>query len=391
MNRTKNHKVAFFSPHLEHIGETRSIPELAKCFAQKGWQVDLLEAWQEWHYLKDKKYNIKNVEIISLKGKVFRPILPRLAWLPKWLAFRIRVFLGGVSILPSLIHYLHYDCPDTLIVRMLPSVALLAKLVSNSETKMIISMGGWPRTSLLRKFLWRLLFSKADAITVPSENLIEIVRQIANVPEKKIFIIPDPVIYASIFKKAKEPVKFNWFKPGEPPVILGVGRLTRQKDFETLIKAFALVRKELPARLVILGEGEDRPKLERLAKDLGVSEDVYMPGFVDNPYKYMALASVFVLSSRWEGLVHSLVEALALGVPAIATDCPHGPKEILLNGKAGILVPVGDAEAMANAIVELLRNPKKSKQLVEEGVKSAIRFSVDASAQAYISLLERLL
>ena len=143
---------------------------------------------------------------------------------------------------------------------------------------------------------------------------------------------------------------------GQPPVVLSVGRLTatNQKDFPTLIEAFAQVRQIRPARLLILGEGEQRPKLEAMVKQLGLEQDVILPGFVENPYPYMARAALFVLSSRWEGLPGALIEALYCGAPVVATDCPSGPREILAGGQHGRLVPVGAVSEMAKAIEESL-------------------------------------
>src|SRR5262249_37227290 len=146
------------------------------------------------------------------------------------------------------------------------------------------------------------------------------------------------------------PLSHPWFAPGSLPVILGVGRLTWQKDFPTLIKAFALVRSRQPARLLILGEGEKRLELETIVKELGLAADVCLPGYVDNPFAYMHRCSAFVLSSASEGLPNSLIEAMACGAPVISTDCASGTAEILENGRYGPLVPVGDVEAMATAI-----------------------------------------
>jgi len=137
-------------------------------------------------------------------------------------------------------------------------------------------------------------------------------------------------------------------------VIIGIGRLTRQKDFGTLIRAFAEVRKRIPSRLLILGEGEDRRSLEQLCQSLGISDDVDFPGFVVNPHAFLARAAVFVLSSRWEGLGNVLVEALAAGIPVVSTDCPNGPSEILDHGRYGQLVPVEDSAAMAEAIMRVM-------------------------------------
>jgi glycosyltransferase involved in cell wall biosynthesis len=136
----------------------------------------------------------------------------------------------------------------------------------------------------------------------------------------------------------------------ERPVVLGVGRLTRQKNFLALIEALGLVRRERDARLIILGEGPERASLEARVAELSLQQQVFMPGFVNNPHAYMARAAVFALSSDWEGLPTVLIECLATGTPVVSTDCMSGPREILRDGELGGLVPVGDVTALARAI-----------------------------------------
>ena len=171
------------------------------------------------------------------------------------------------------------------------------------------------------------------------------------------------MITSELLVRAKEPLDHPWLKPGAPPVILGTGRLVTPKDFSTLLRAFARVRVQRKARLVILGEGNRREELESLAQQLGVSADVALPGFVANPYPFMERAAVFVLSSAWEGFGNVIVEALACGCPVVSTDCPGGPSEILDDGAYGPLVPVGDDAAMAEAILAVLESSRDSGRL----------------------------
>jgi glycosyltransferase involved in cell wall biosynthesis len=138
-----------------------------------------------------------------------------------------------------------------------------------------------------------------------------------------------------------------------------------------------------PARLVILGEGEDRDRLERLARELGVAADTALPGFVTNPFAWMARAAVFAHSSAWEGFANVLCEALTCGCPVVSTDCPGGASEILDHGAIGPLVPVGDDRALADAILALLSDPPDPEPLRA----SFARFSVDAAVDRYLNVL----
>jgi glycosyltransferase involved in cell wall biosynthesis len=162
-----------------------------------------------------------------------------------------------------------------------------------------------------------------------------------------------------------------------------MGRLTRQKDFPSLLRAFAKVRAERPCKLVILGEGGDREKLERLARELGIDEDFYLPGFAPNPYKYLRRADLFVLSSAWEGSPNVLTEALALGIPVVATDCPSGPREVLDGGKFGPLVRVGDVDGLAEAMRQVLDHPPEAEFLK----KTVENYTVEKSSRRYLSIL----
>jgi glycosyltransferase involved in cell wall biosynthesis len=163
-----------------------------------------------------------------------------------------------------------------------------------------------------------------------------------------------------------------------------VGRLDKQKDFPTLIRAFAQVKQQLPARLMILGEGQDRKLLSDLVQELGLEKDVALPGFVDNPFAYMKRSALFVLSSLYEGLPTVLIEAIAVGTPVVSTDCKSGPAEILENDRYGKLVPVGDIPAMAQAIINALENPLDSTLLQQK----AGEFLLEKAVEQYLELLQ---
>jgi len=234
--------------------------------------------------------------------------------------------------------------------------------------------------------MMRRLYPKADRIVAVSQGVADDLIALLNLPTEKVAVIYNPVVTPELFERAQELINHPWFEQNQSPVILAVGRLSPEKDYPILFKAFSLVRQVRPAKLLILGEGEERANLERLAVELGIQNDVSMPGFVDNPFAFMSKASVFVLSSAWEGFPNVLVEALACGCPVIATDCRSGPREILDNGRYGRLVPVGDHEALAKAILDALDNPDSPADR-QTRIQRAMEFSVDAAVDKYLKVL----
>jgi glycosyltransferase involved in cell wall biosynthesis len=234
----------------------------------------------------------------------------------------------------------------------------------------------WPR--LLHTF-----YPWADEVVAVSRGAADDLARSAALPRESIRVIYNPVITPAMEALACEPVEDPWFAAGQPPVILGVGRLNRQKDFATLVRAFALVRQRREARLVILGEGDERAALERLVAELGVGRDVALPGFRANAVAHMAQSAVFALSSAWEGLPTVLIEALAVGAAVVSTDCPSGPREILQDGRLGALVPVGDPAALAAALLDALGRPAGASPR-----EALAPFTMDAAVDHYLSLIE---
>jgi glycosyltransferase involved in cell wall biosynthesis len=197
-------------------------------------------------------------------------------------------------------------------------------------------------------------------------------------------VIHEPIMTEELLAAARAPVEHPWFADGEPPVLLAAGRLTAQKDYPTLLRAFRAAREARALRLVVLGEGEERGRLEALARELGVAPEVDFAGFVANPYAFMARASLFVVSSAWEGLPTVMVEAMACGAPVVSTDCPSGPGEILERGRYGRLVAVGDAAALAGAMLATLDDPPPPELLR----RRAGEFGPEQAIERYRAVLE---
>jgi len=299
-----------------------------------------------------------------------------------------------LSSLPALVRYLRHERPVALLAAKdrAMRVAVLARWLSLTRTHIVGRLGTTVSAALegrsrLKRWLWytgmRLFYPHVDRIVAVSQGVADDVRNIAGLSSDRLVVIRNPVITPSLDARAAQPSGHRWLDEETVPVIVSAGRLTRQKDFSTLLDAFAQVHAAQPCRLIILGEGKDRAALEALARTLGIENDVAFPGFVTNPYSFMARAKLFVLSSAWEGSPNTLTEAMALGVPVVSTDCPSGPRELLDGGRYGRLVPVGDAEALAGAMRETLSQP-----LAADALKKAVReYNADEAARRYLEVL----
>lgn len=350
-------------------GVERMVMNLLPAFSQEGLAVDLLAILRK-----------PAPELIRLNGSGLRVL---------------DLGVGHTALaVPGLVRYLKTERPFALLAAKDRAIraAVLAKRVSRADTRLVGRLGTHLSAAMANKpalIRWarqwpmREMYSAVDRIVAVSEGVAEDTRRIAKLPPEKIVVIRNPVITPEMMEKSRMPVDHPWFASSDVPVILGAGRLTRQKDFSTLVRAFARVRAFIDSRLVILGEGRLRPSLEKLAADLGIADAVALLGHVANPYAYMARSSLFVLSSAWEGSPNVLTEALALGTPVVSTDCPSGPREILRDGLYGPLVPVGDVERLADAMLNTLQFPLENRLLRE----AASEYTVERSAARYLEVL----
>ncbi|GAB4524354.1 MAG: glycosyltransferase [Pleurocapsa sp.] len=358
-------KVAIFLTALDGGGAEKVMLNLAQGFIESGISVDLLLVKAEGSYLSQIPPEVKLIDfqahrllssifslISYLKTKQPQALITALdtnviaAWLRRW---------GGIS--------------TTTIVTVHNNLSLESRHAKSIKRKLTAKFARW-------------FYGWADNIVAVSHGVAQDLLKIG-LPKEKIKVIYNPIVTSELMKKLQEQnsLDSSWFAPGEPPVILGVGRLNEQKDFPTLIKAFAQLRQQQSVRLIILGEGEERSNLQALIEELDITQDVALPGFVDNPYIYMANATVLVLSSAWEGFGNVLVEAMAAGTPVVSTDCPSGPAEILANGKYGKLVAVGNKKELAQAIEKTIQqksNPDILRQRANDfTLKQAIMHYVN--------------
>ena len=356
--------IAFFLSELHGGGAQRVTINLIKALCDRDIKIDLVLAKAEGPYLSQVPPQVRLIDLQATKL---------------------------VASFPKLISYLKQEQPQYLVAALHGAclLAVWAKKLTNIKTKIVVTIHNTfsveaKYIGLRRKFLPTLIcyfYPQADKLLAVSEGAAESMAEALNIPVSQIPVVYNPVVTPELENKARETITHPFFA-SEIPIILGVGRLKKAKDFVTLIDAFVRVRKVTEAKLCILGEGEERKNLETLIQKHDLESDVSLPGFVDNPYPYMAQAQLFVLSSLWEGLPTVLIEALACGTNVVATDCPSGPREILAGGKYGKLVATEDPEALANAILETLKTPISSDVLRSR----AANFSEDRVCDRYLEI-----
>ena len=291
---------------------------------------------------------------------------------------------------PALARYLRREQPVALLSTLDTAnvVAVVAARIARQSTRVAIRQANHLSRSLERasvpllSALVRWSYPHADAVIAVSSGVAEDLAERLGLRRARIHVVPNPIVTRELVHQAGRPLDHAWFAADAPPVVLGVGRLTEQKRFDVLIQAFALARARCEARLMILGEGEELPRLQGLIRELRLEEVVSLQGFVDNPFPYMARSRVFVLSSDWEGLPGALIQALACGTPIVATDCDSGPREILQEGRLGRLVPVGDVAALADAISTAVREPRMPLE-----TDACLPYTESAAVETYLRIL----
>lgn len=397
---TKVRDPAKLTVHLYDLrlgGVAFSMVGLAAALADRGHRVDLLLCRARGQVLAHVPDAVNVVELrpstlfASAACMALAAPLAALALLRLYLRGPTLPTAQSIRYVPALVRYLRRERPDALLsAKTMSNLATLyAAKLARVPTRVVISERAH-LSSMLKRAGFELLaptirrtYLRADARTACSDGVADDLAIVAQIRRDDVVTIYSAVVHPGLVELAKAKVEHPWFERDAPPVILGVGRLGPQKDFPTLLAAFARVRRRRRARLVILGEGTKRPELAALAKQLGVAADVDLPGTVRNPHAYMARASVFALSSRFEGLPRVLIEALAAGCPVVSTACPSGPEEILAGGAYGRLVPVGDARALAEALVATLDEPPPKLRLQ----RRARDFSVERAVDRHLDVL----
>ena len=316
------------------------------------------------------------------------------AWIDR-IPADVRVIGLGLSRLlyaaPALARVLRAEQPD--IVMCLYGganvIAVAAHRLARSRSRLVLSerhpvhRPGFEFRDRFEVPLKRALYPRADLVTAVSEGVARDLRDILGLRPDRVLTVYNPVLGPELPSLARAPLDHPWLRDGAVPAIVAAGRLVGQKDYPTLLRAFARLRSRTATRLVILGTGPERAALEMLARNLRIDHDVAFVGFDPNPFRWMARACLLMQSSSSEGLPGTLIQSLGCGTPVVATDCDHGPREIVSDGVDGFLVAVGDADALADRAGRLLADAALRDRMSSAARSAGQRYTIAAAMQNY--------
>ena len=396
-SRSSQRRVAIVTPSLAGQGAERKALYIAAGLLERGHGVDLLLHRMLCHYPEEVP---DGVRIFFVSGRadertraaldrvpvIPRPLvpdpLPRRVRYPRLAAAgrlpRRQLALLASSRLPrwaaSIAGYMDRERPRALLAMnvLATAAAAMASNLARQETRTVATLHEPLRRRQLDRA--RRSYPWADAVVGVSRGVTGEFAKIPGLASGSVHTVYNPIFAEFIARKSLEPVDHRWLDQTGTPLVVAIGKLIERKGFSTLLHAFARLLARRRARMIVLGEGRLRSSLVSLADRLGVARQVDFPGFVENPYAFLAKADLFVLSSRNEALPTALIEAMVCGCPVVSTDCDFGPREILEGGRHGPLVPVGDPDALAAAMLAVLDTPQRHEALRDRaGFFDAVR------------------
>jgi glycosyltransferase involved in cell wall biosynthesis len=364
----KNRLITLFLPSLNGGGVQRVMINLAAGLAGRGFIVDLVVCNASGPLMDSIP---DSVHLVDLKqSRVLGSILP------------LHKYIKKAS--PSILISAQTHANISAIIATRTSNQPCRVIVCEHNDILAVSKSATSIFDRLRPLGAMLFYRLSDEIVAVSHGSAVSLSNAANIPIDKIKVIYNPLVSEIISRLADEPFEHPWLKESTIPVILAAGRLSKQKNFQLLIRSFARLQADTPARLIILGEGEERDHLSKLVMDLSLTDVVDLPGYVKNPYAFMKRANLFVLSSLWEGFPSVLVEAMACGTNVVSTNCPSGPSEILEGGRLGQLVPVNNEMALTEAIHFSLSHRVPSSELID----AADQYSITRALDQYTAIFK---
>jgi len=372
--------ISIISPQWGTAGTDINLLKIAEGLITEGFDVRLLIVGDEWSEKKIKP----EIRIVYLIPRYIFKFIKS-----KYIPWKITMTLSVIFSIFPLIFYLkknngHY------ILGLVPILTILGFLISNVKSKIIFSIQGLPRSKIIFNInLFFLKFLSDVKYVIPTKSMKEYLDVKYKRSESIEYqVVPNAVLDSNLISKSKELVNHKWYNTNKIFVITAVGRLTNQKDFTNLINAFALTVNSLDfIRLVIIGSGEQKELLQSLVEDLSLESKVEFLGFQSNPYKFMNASDLFVMSSKWEGPGHVLIEALGTGCPVITTNCPIGPADSIQNGEFGELIEVGNSKALSESILYAFKNQSDMLLKVKKSENYMKKFYTENVVNEYKKLL----
>ena len=379
MNNSNN-VVSIISPQWGTAGTDINLLKIAEKLVKDGFDVRLLIVGDEW---EGRKVPSEIKKIYLIPKFIFKLIKN------KYIYWKITMSLSVIfSIVPLILYILRNQ--SNYILGLVPILGILGLWFCNTKSKIIFSIQGLPRSKIVFNLnLFFLKFLNNVTYVIPTKSMKEYLSSIYKQSRSiKFQVIPNAVLDNVLITKSKESVNHKWYNNNKVFVITAVGRLTNQKDFINLINAFELIAHSLNSvRLVIIGDGEQKKILKSLVENLNLDSKVEFLGFQSNPYKFMKASNLFVMSSKWEGPGHVLIEALGLGCPVITTDCPIGPADSIQNGEFGELVEVGNTKALSEAILHAYKHQSDMLVKVKKSENYMNKFYTNNVVNEYKKLL----
>ena len=367
-------KIFYWSPCLNPVGTVKSTLNSAVSaiqYGEKNFDVTLINACGEWdQYLDYFKNN--HVKIINFKYKFFKH-LPKHGYIQSRFSYIMIFFLCFFP----LIKLIKSSKPDFFIAHLITSLPLSIMNLLKSDTKFILRISGMPKLNLIRKLFWKIVSKKLYRVTSPSIELMNKLIKINLFDQNKVYFLPDAIIDVKKFISKKNVEIKNFEKFGKKRLIFAAGRLTKQKNFSYLIDEFStFLKNNNEFVLLILGDGEERNKLEKKIIEKKLQKNVYLIGHVENVFKYFKKGEVFVLSSLWEEVGFVMVEAALTNLFIISSNCPNGPTEFLLKGKHGILFENDKKGELSNSLIKYsnLKDINKHKLEIKKNIKQYTKF-----------------
>lgn len=345
-------KIYYWSPCLSKVGTYKSTINSAISMAKysKKKNIKVINSCGEWN---DKKifFSENNVDVINFGFNYFE-FLPKLGFFGSRLSYLIIFCTSFIPLFKILIK----DKPDYLIIHLITSLPLIINFFFRNKTKIILRISGYPKLNFIRKLLWKITGKKIFKITCPSIGLKNQLLNLDILPKDKISFLADPIIHVKSFKDKISTYDKTISLLKEKKYFISVGRLTRQKNYEYLIKEFKkfLIHND-KYELLIFGEGEERKKLKKLIKKDNLENKIKLMGYCNNVFQYMRYAQAFILSSLWEDPGFVLIEAAMCNLFIISSNCKNGPEEILKYGEGGFLYQCNKNEELKKKLEEFLK------------------------------------